>query len=362
MLLARDRLGIKPLYYCITDKYLVFGSEMKAILADPAVDAEIAPEIIDRFLTFLYLPGEETLFKSIKKLAPGHYLLVRNGQPEIHQYWDLAFTKTNRAPDLKVAEEELLHLLAESVELHMIADVPVGVLLSGGVDSTAVLSFAAERTTKEINTYTVGFSDPGVADERPYARMAAERFGTRHHDTTVTPEDFASFMPHYIWHMEEPVCEPPAIALYYISKMAASHVKVLLSGEGGDEAFAGYSNYRNLLWLERFAKMTLNPLAGMVGGAMSAANLFAAFSARGQCTLLLMGAAFPGYYYGRTSNPFPVCGKWFGQAVHLRFRRRHRPGIQRGARAPVPSPRAEAQFPGCDALYRYQDMASRRPG
>src|ERR1700694_4076776 len=133
----------------------------------------------------------------------------------------------------------------------MIADVPVGVLLSGGVDSTAVLSFAVERTAKPVSSYTVGFSAPGIADERPYARLAAEAFGTEHHEITISAADFAAFMPQYVWHMEEPVCEPPAIALYYVSKLASKYVKVLLSGEGGDEAFAGYSNYRNLLWLER---------------------------------------------------------------------------------------------------------------
>ena len=129
----------------------------------------------------------------------------------------------------------------------MIADVPVGVLLSGGVDSTAVLSYAAERTQKEINTFTVGFADPGVVDERPYAKLAAEAFGSRHHEMTISAADFAAFMPQYVWHMEEPVCEPPAIAMYYVSKLARNYVKVLLSGEGGDEAFAGYSNYRSIL-------------------------------------------------------------------------------------------------------------------
>ena len=225
----------------------------------PSVDRQVAPELIDRFLTFLYLPGEETLLKGINKLAPGHYLIVQEwqggskailGSPLRQACW--------LSEPQAAAKDELLELLAETVELHMIADVPVGVLLSGGVDSTAVLSFAVERTDKEISTYTVGFSDPGVTDERPYARLAAETFGTRHYDMTITAEDFAAFMPQYVWHMEEPVCEPPAIAMYYVSKLASKHVKVLLSGEGGDEAFAGYSNYRNLLWLERVKRCALS--------------------------------------------------------------------------------------------------------
>ena len=253
LFLARDRVGIKPLYYHLSNDALVFASEIKAILADPTVARQIAPEMIDRFLTFSYLPGQETLFKGIRKLAPGNYLLHREGRAEIHQYWDLKFSKPAESPDPEEAERQLLDLLAESVDLHMIADVPVGVLLSGGVDSTAILSFAAERT-QDISTFTVGFSELGVADERPFARLAAERYGAHHYDMTISAADFVAFMPRYIWHMEEPVCEPPAVALYYISELARNHVKVLLSGEGGDEAFAGYPNYRNLVWLERLKR------------------------------------------------------------------------------------------------------------
>jgi len=302
LFLARDRVGIKPLYYCLTDRSLVFASEIKAILADPAVDRQIAPEIIDRFLTFFYLPGEETLLKGISKLAPGYYLLVKDGRPEIRQYWDLSFSKPGESPSQKEAERQLIDLLAETVEQHMIADVPVGVLLSGGVDSTAVLSFAVERTDKEVSSYTVGFSDRGFADERPYARLAADTFGTQHRDMTISAADFMEFMPQYVWHMEEPVCEPPAIAMYYVSKLARNYVKVLLSGEGGDEAFAGYSNYRNLLWLER-VKRGLSPLNGALARGLSLASwLFQ--SPRAAKYVPLMKAAFPDYYYSRTSNPY----------------------------------------------------------
>lgn len=317
LFLARDRVGIKPLYYCLTRKSLLFASEIKAILVDPAVDREIAPEIVDRFLTFLYVPGEETLLKGICKLAPGHYMLLKDGRSEIRQYWDLQFSKPDRTPSLKEAEGQLLSLLAEAVEQHMIADVPVGVLLSGGVDSTAVLSFAAERTDEEISSYTVGFSDPTVADERPYARLAAETFGSRHYDMTISAKDFADFMPRYVWHMEEPVCEPPAIAMYYVSKLAREHVKVLLSGEGGDEAFAGYSNYRNIAWLERL-KRVFPPLNGTTAWGLSTANswlhspLIAKYAP-------LMNVQFPDYYYSRTSNPFRYSGNGLGELYTSNF-------------------------------------------
>jgi asparagine synthase (glutamine-hydrolysing) len=319
LFLARDRVGIKPLYYCLTDTSLIFASEIKAILADPSVNREIAPEVIDRFLTFLYVPGRETLLKGICKLAPGHYLLIQNGKPLVRQYWDLRFAEPTRSPSLQDAEADLLRLLAEAVGLHMIADVPVGVLLSGGVDSTGVLSFAVDGTDKEISSFTVGFSGEEVADERPYARLAAETFGTQHHDMTISAHDFAMFLPKYVWHMEEPVCEPPAIALYYVSKLARNYVKVLLSGEGGDEAFAGYSNYRNLVWLERL-KRGLSPLNGAVAQGLSFANSH--FHLPGVANYApLLNTPFPDYYYSRTSNPYRYTGNRLGKVYSADFAR-----------------------------------------
>jgi asparagine synthase (glutamine-hydrolysing) len=317
LLLARDRVGIKPLYYCLTGKSLVFGSEIKAILADPSVKREIAPELIDRFLTFLYMPGEETLLAGIKKLAPGHYLLIKDGKPEVRQYWDLDLVEPSRKISLADAEAELQSLLAKTVELHMIADVPVGVLLSGGVDSTAVLSLAVDGTDKKISTFTVGFSGGEVADERPYARLAAERYGTQHYDMTITAKDFAAFIPRYVWHMEEPVCEPPAIAMYYVSKLARNHVKVLLSGEGGDEAFAGYSNYRNLVWLERL-KQGIPSLNRTFARGLSFANsLF--HSPRVAKYAPLLNDRFPEYYYSCTSNPYRYSGNRLGETYSTGF-------------------------------------------
>jgi asparagine synthase (glutamine-hydrolysing) len=317
LFLARDRVGIKPLYYCLTDKSLVFGSEIKAILADPSVKREIAPELIDRFLTFLYMPGEETLLSGIQKLAPGHYLLIKDGKPEVRQYWDLDLAEPSRKISLKDAEAELQSLLAKTVELHMIADVPVGVLLSGGVDSTAVLSLAVNGTDKKISSFTVGFSGGQVADERPYAKLAAERYGTQHYDMTITAKDFAAFIPQYVWHMEEPVCEPPAIALYYVSKLARNHVKVLLSGEGGDEAFAGYSNYRNLVWLERL-KQGIPSLNRTFARGLSIANSLM-HSARVAKYAPLMNDRFPDYYYSRTSNPYHFTGNRLGETYTTGF-------------------------------------------
>ena len=262
------------------------------------MERAIAPGMIDRFLTFSYLPGEETLFKGIRKLAPGNYLIHRDGRTEVHQYWDLNFSKPADGPTPQAAERQLLDLLAESVQSHMVSDVPVGVLLSGGADSTAVLSFAAERA-EQISTFTVGFPDREIVDERPFAQIAADRYKTRHYDMTMSAADFAAFLPQYVWHMEEPVCEPPAVALYYVSKLARNYVKVLLSGEGGDEAFAGYSNYRNLIWLERF-KRGVSPFHGVAALGLS---IVGSMFRLPRLTKYgpLMNARFPDYYCSRTA-------------------------------------------------------------
>ena len=301
LLLARDRVGIKPLYYRVTKDSLIFASEIKAILADPEVKPEVLPKMIDRFLTFYYLPGEETLFRDIYKLSAGHYMIVRDGKPEIKQYWDIQFLPSSRS--LRQAEEELLDLLDEAVRIHMISDVPVGFLLSGGVDSTALLSFAARKTDRPINSYTLGFSSPGITDERPYARLAAHAYGSKHHEMTITSKDFHEFLPKYVWHMEEPVCEPPAVALYYISKLARNDVKVLISGEGGDEAFAGYPNYRAMLWMERL-KSVIGPLNRGLSKSISFLNDNFIHSGRVANYAPLLGIPFESYYYSRTSGPY----------------------------------------------------------
>lgn len=299
LLIARDRVGIKPLYYCLTEESLIFGSEIKAILTDPSVQAEIDPALLDSFLTYFYVPGPQTLFKNIHRLEPGHYLTAKNGQVKITQYWDLKFDKVSRSFD--EAEEELEHLLSRTVRDHMISDVPVGVLLSGGVDSSGVLSFAVENTHKPISTFTVGF-DGGCTDERPYARLAAQAFGAYNHEITITAQEFWDFLPKYVWHMEEPVCEPPAVALYYVSKLAREYVTVLLSGEGGDEAFAGYQSYRNCYWLEKM-KSWLGPLAGPAGRMIPGSTSTNGASRYGKYGPL-MGTPLQNYYYSHSSAPY----------------------------------------------------------
>lgn len=299
LLLARDRVGIKPLYYKLTGKGVIFASEIKALVADRDSQMDLDTGMIDRFLAYYYMPGEETLFKDVRKLPPASYMVVQSGRARISQYWELEFGHSElRVED---AETQLLENLQESVRLHLISDVPVGVLLSGGLDSTAVLSLARQQTAERISSYTVGFDDPTVEDERPYARIAAAQFGTEHHEITISAEDFQDFLPRFVWHMEEPVCEPPAVALYYVSKLASNYVKVLLSGEGGDEAFAGYSNYRNLLWAERVKRLA-GPFASALAATIASAAKMADVK-QAEKYAEYFKTPFPDYYFSRTSNP-----------------------------------------------------------
>jgi asparagine synthase (glutamine-hydrolysing) len=299
LLLARDRVGIKPLYYWKGSSSLIFGSEIKAILACPDCSPEIDPKVIDRFLSFYYLPGEETLHQNLFKLAPGSYMVVQNGNIRIKQYWDLDFDP--QPISQAQAKEQLLALLEECVRMHMIADVPVGFLLSGGVDSTAMLGFAAGKTEHQLRSFTLGFSEPGIIDERPYANLAAKTYGAEHHEMTITAREFSDFLPNFAWHMEEPVCEPQAIALYYVSRLAKKYVTVLISGEGGDEAFAGYPNYRNLLIFER-ARKILGPAKGLAAKGLAALNSVLR-SNRITKYERLMPFNFGEYYLSRISLP-----------------------------------------------------------
>jgi asparagine synthase (glutamine-hydrolysing) len=317
LFMARDRVGIKPLYYWLTDKSLIFGSEIKAILADAEVKPEILPQMVDRFLTFYYVPGEETLFRNIHKLAPGSYMLVRDGKVQIKQYWDLHFAPTEQS--IEEAEQKLLDLLEESVRMHMISDVPVGFLLSGGVDSTAMLGFAVGKTNRPLSSFTLGFSAAGIVDERPYATLAARRYGSEHHEMTISAREFADFLPKYAWHMEEPVCEPTAVALYYVSQLASNFVKVLISGEGGDEAFAGYPNYRNLLWLERL-KSAAGPLNGALSTVLSLLNGVLG-SPQLKKYAPLMTLPLESYYYSRISNPNTFFNSHSGELYSSDFAR-----------------------------------------
>lgn len=298
LLLARDRPGIKPLYYAETPEGLTFASEIKSLLADPAVPRDTDPQAVNRFLTFDYLPGHDTLFRAVKKLEPGHILIYENGIARTRRYWDLSFDP-DTSQSGESAERDLAELLNEVTADHLIADVPVGLLLSGGVDSSALLAIASDQGA-DLSTFTIGFSNESFADERAFARLVADRYGTQHYETSMSEDQFLEAMPRYVWHMEEPVCEPPAIALYYVASLAADHVKVVLSGEGGDEAFAGYPNYRNNTWYER-----IKSVAGPSRSAVS--SLLKGVPSQGPRIdkyLRSFDIGLDEYYFSRSATPY----------------------------------------------------------
>jgi asparagine synthase (glutamine-hydrolysing) len=299
LLLARDRVGIKPLYYAVTRSGVVFGSELKAVLCDQDVLRTVNHQGVDLFLTMMFMPGRHTLLNGVVKLEPGNILIVQDGTTHIRPYWDLEIPDERRSVNVQESVSELRELLRKTVRRHLISDVPVGVLLSGGVDSAGVLAMAAAESQEPLHTFTIGFNQPNIADERLHARQVARRFNSRHFETTISADEFRSFLPRYVWHMEEPVCEPPAIALYFVSKLAAEHVKVLLSGEGGDEAFAGYSNYRTLMWVEWLKKFM--PAAAASAVAHTLGVLPAQSSVRRYATALEKPIAE--YYLSRRAVP-----------------------------------------------------------
>jgi asparagine synthase (glutamine-hydrolysing) len=241
LLVARDRLGIKPVYYAEIGGRLIFASELKSILQLPEVERTLNWGSVAHLFTFLSTPPAEAIISGIKKLEPGHLLTASPGRPPaIRQYWDLKFE-----PDYGKGEDyfiaRLRHTLEESVRLHMVSDVPLGSFLSGGIDSSAVAATAARFTPEPLKTFSIGFSEPEYS-ELDSARLVAKSLGADHHELTLGP-DVLDELEEIAWHLDEPFGDSSAIPTYMVSKLAAQKVKVVLSGDGGDELFAGYDKY-----------------------------------------------------------------------------------------------------------------------
>ena len=240
LFLARDRVGKKPLYYFLSHDCFVFASELKALLIDDAVPR--APDLvgIDHFLALQYIPAPLTAFQGVRKLPAAHWLELRHNHIEMGRYWELHFT-----PKLRItmadAIDELKTYIAEAVRLRLVSDVPLGAFLSGGVDSSAVVASMAQQSDRPVKTFSVGFEDAAF-DERLYARMVAERYGTEHTELVVKAP-VADVLPRLVWHYDEPFGDASAIPSYAISELTRQHVTVVLNGDGGDESFAGYDWY-----------------------------------------------------------------------------------------------------------------------
>lgn len=248
LMLARDRLGKKPLYYYHDAERFVFGSELKALLQDRTIPRALDPRAIDEYLTYGYISSTRTGFQNIHKLPPAHWLIWRGGTIETRAYWTPTF-----APIQNRSEEEWRALLAdklrESVRIRLMSEVPLGAFLSGGIDSSVVVALMSEASAERVKTFSIHFEDQGFS-EIEYARAVAQRYSTDHHEFTVRP-DPRDVLPKLARQFDEPFADSSAIPTYYVSKMAREHVTVALSGDGGDEIFGGYQAYRAALAAER---------------------------------------------------------------------------------------------------------------
>ena len=253
LFLARDRLGIKPLYYFWDEKLFAFASEIKALLAHPEIEARVDHSRIPVYLTLKYPLDDGTLFRGIKRLRPGHYLRASKESVEIAQYWDLSFgPKIGFKSEIEAAEQfdSLLHL---SVKRRLMSDAPLGAFLSGGIDSAYITSIMSLMRDRPIRTYSIGFSDRGYSEFR-HSRSAAARARARAHETVLTADQWFSSWPLMVYHEDEPIAHPSSISLHHLSKLASRDVKVVLAGEGADELLAGYERYYQTILNVRLAE------------------------------------------------------------------------------------------------------------
>ena len=248
LFIARDRFGVKPLYYVHDDDgNLFFASEIKSLLQAGAVKAEINYNALPDQFANHGTSGDETLYQGVKRLLPGHTMVWKDGRVDILEYWDLSFE-----PKVELSDDKYIKdwrdLFRESVRLRLMADVPLGMFLSGGIDSSAIAAMMSRMIDGRIKTFSVGFNER-EANELEYARMVSAEFGTEHHEITISPDEFFEALPNLVWHEDEPIGFIASVPLYFVSKLAAEHVKVVLTGEGADETLAGYGRYKKALRL-----------------------------------------------------------------------------------------------------------------
>lgn len=268
LFVARDRLGIKPLYYAEAGGRLVFGSEIKSILRHPAVPARLNLQGLSNFLSLKYVPAPQTMFEGIHALPPGCYLVCDENGVKVRRYWDLSFACRQ---DQSVSEQEyaerLVALLRESIKLHLVSDVPFGAFLSGGLDSSTMVALMSHCLTEPVKTFSVGFEGDGeVFSELPYARLVAQRYQTDHHEVFIGPHHLVELLEKVVWHQDQPIADEASLANYMVAELASREVKMVITGEGGDELFAGYARYSG----ER-----LSPLFGFLPGSVKSLALSA---------------------------------------------------------------------------------------
>jgi len=252
LLLARDRVGKKPLHYVVDRDGIAFASEARALLADPAFVPRPNLEAISHYLSLQYVPAPLSGFEGVRKLPPAHYLLIEDGKITVERYWRLHYTPKRRIGE-EEACEELIERLKEAVRIRLISDVPLGAFLSGGIDSGTVVALMSQVAGSRVKTFSIGFEEKEY-DELPFARQVADRYGTEHHEFIVRPEA-ASVLPKLVWHYSEPYADSSAVPTYYLSQLTRRHVTVALNGDAGDENFAGYERYLANVLASRYARL-----------------------------------------------------------------------------------------------------------
>ncbi|MYN17640.1 amidotransferase 1, exosortase A system-associated [Rugamonas sp. FT107W] len=359
LLLARDRLGVKPLHYALLDDgQLLFASEMKALLVHEGLRRELDPLAVEDYFAYGYIPEPRTIFRQIRKLPPGHTLLLRKGQAPSapRQYWDIPFAVHAPISEAQAADE-LLARLREAVRIRLVAEVPLGAFLSGGVDSSAVVAMMAQESQAPVNTCSIAFGDPRF-DETPYARMVAERYGTRHHAQSVEQHDIGP-VDRLAGLYDEPYADSSALPTYRVCQLARQRVTVALSGDGGDENLAGYRRYRWHLHEERWRALLPSglrrPLFGTLGRLYPKAD-WAPRPLRAKTTFQALARdSVSAYFHSVSIMSDQLRGSLFSDKLKRELAGYHaREVLQRHAR----------QCPADDALSRiqYLDLKTYLPG
>ena len=306
---ARDRLGIKPFYFRHENGTLLFGSEIKTILAYPGVKAEFNRGTLGEYLAFGYTSGADTMFSGIHKLMPGHWFeLNEAGEWKTGQYWDLRVTPDDGSLPEKHYVEMYRDGLEKAVSSHLMSDVPLGVFLSGGVDSSAVAALTKRIRKEPVETFSVGYAEAAFS-ELGYAQEVATHIGTKHHEVRVSKEEFFDALPRLIWHEDEPIVWPSSVALYFVAKLARERVTVVLTGEGSDETLGGYTRYAMTLWNARadaiYRGITPALLRRKVRGAIQSNALGATMQRRLEHTFLGRdGASWESFYFDNFYSAF----------------------------------------------------------
>ncbi|MGA8438823.1 MAG: asparagine synthase (glutamine-hydrolyzing) [Candidatus Sulfotelmatobacter sp.] len=309
LFLARDRLGIKPLYYRFDGNTLLFGSEVKAVLAYPGVKPEFNRGTLAEYLAFGYIAGAESMYSGIRKLMPGHILkLDDGGQLSTSSFWDMDLKADDGSQPREHYVRRYREQLEECVSSHLMSDVPLGVFLSGGLDSSAVAALTTKIRKEPIETFSVGYGEQAYS-ELPYALTVAEHLKSRHHEVHLSRDEFFQILPRLIWHEDEPIVWPSSVALYFVARLARERVTVVLTGEGSDETLGGYSRYPWTLLNSRldsvYRALTPAVLRRVLREGISAFPLSAALKRKLEHTFLLRdGAAWPSFYFDNFYSAF----------------------------------------------------------